>query len=288
MKITVNCKQCNNEFLKTSSEVNRSKNHYCSNECSRKYNLHLHTIVLPQQRRAKYDINPKKCLHCNVIIPYEDHKTKKYCSSKCFATHSQKEKPYRVWTDDDKQKLSLKIKSPEWQSKHRFCREKTGVMLNCTICETTFYRVPRKPHRVTCSHKCYFEYVKSNNLLKGKRGGYREKGGRGKQGWYKGYYCNSSWELAWVIFQLEHGVQFKRNTEGFKYTFDEIEYKYYPDFQLLDTLDYVEIKGFMSKKNEAKIKDFPHKLFVIDKSEIKKYIDYTIEKYGKSYIDLYE
>ena len=42
-------------------------------------------------------------------------------------------------------------------------------------------------------------------------GGYRRGSGRGKKGWYKGYWCDSSWELAWVIYSLEHGVEFTRN-----------------------------------------------------------------------------
>ncbi|MEI7942893.1 MAG: hypothetical protein WCH76_06985 [Candidatus Riflemargulisbacteria bacterium] len=45
----------------------------------------------------------------------------------------------------------------------------------------------------------------------GKSGGYRRKSGRGKHGWYKGIWCDSSWELAWVMYHLDHGIPFERN-----------------------------------------------------------------------------
>jgi len=120
----------------------------------------------------------------------------------------------------------------------------------------------------------------------GKGGGYKHGSGRGKQGWYKGYWCDSSWELAYVIYNLEHNIQFIRNKEGFEYEFENKKYKYYPDF-ILEDGTYVEIKGYLDKKNEIKIKSFDKKLIIIDKKGIKQYIDYVVEKYGKDYIKLY-
>lgn len=118
-------------------------------------------------------------------------------------------------------------------------------------------------------------------------GGYRYGSGRGKQGWYKEYWCDSSWELAYVIYNLEHDIKFVRNKEGFEYEFENKKYKYYPDF-ILEDGTYVEIKGYFDKKNEIKIKSFDKKLIVIDKKGIQQYIDYVIKKYGKDYIKLYD
>ena len=55
-----------------------------------------------------------------------------------------------------------------------------------------------------------------------KSGGYRRNGGKGIRGWYKGYWCDSSWELAYVIYNLEHNIHFIRNTKGFNYKFEGI------------------------------------------------------------------
>jgi len=120
----------------------------------------------------------------------------------------------------------------------------------------------------------------------GKGGGYKPGSGRGKQGWYKGYWCDSSWELAYVIYNLEHNIKFKRNNEGFEYEFENKKFKYYPDF-ILEDGTYVEIKGYLDKKNMAKINSFQNKLIIIDKNSIKEYLNYVIEKYGKNFIELY-
>lgn len=118
-------------------------------------------------------------------------------------------------------------------------------------------------------------------------GGLRHGSGRGKKGWYKGYWCDSTWELAYVIYCLDHGIQIRRNSQGFEYTFEGKLHKYYPDF-ILEDGSYVEIKGYMSEQNKSKIEQFEQVLVVIDKQNIVTYIDYTITKYGNSFEDLYE
>ncbi len=107
------------------------------------------------------------------------------------------------------------------------------------------------------------------------------------RGLYKGYWCDSSWELAFVIYNLENNIKFIRNTQGFKYIFNNIEHKYYPDF-IMEDGTYIEIKGYETEKDIAKQNDFPYKLKVLYNKDIKPYIDYVIAKYGKDYINLYE
>ena len=131
----------------------------------------------------------------------------------------------------------------------------------------------------------------SNTMKKNpKAGGKRHGSGRGKQGWYKGYWCDSSWELAWVIFNIDHNIQFKRYSGYFEYQFNGAKHKYYPDFELEDGT-IVEIKGAEKLKQwKAKLEQFPQdKQFqVIGKNEINKYLKYVTEKYGDDFIKLYE
>lgn len=117
-------------------------------------------------------------------------------------------------------------------------------------------------------------------------GGYRQGSGYGKSGWYKGYFCDSSWELAYVIYNLEHGIKFERNREKFKYIFEGKEYNYLPDF-IVDG-KYVEVKGYWTKQWQAKYDQFPKELSIIGKEEIKTYLEYVENKYGKDFIKLYE
>lgn len=61
-----------------------------------------------------------------------------------------------------------------------------------------------------------------------------KESGYGKHGWYKEYWCDSSWELAYVIYNLDHNIKFKRNYQGFTYIFNNKLHKFYPDFILED------------------------------------------------------
>lgn len=140
--------------------------------------------------------------------------------------------------------------------------------------------------------KCYMtsdEYRnKMSKILTGKCGGYRKGSGRGKKGWYKGYYCDSSWELAFVIYNLEHNIKFERNTKKFEYIFEGKTLKYMPDW--ITDGKYVEIKGYWTKQWQAKVDQFPktETLIILYEKEMEKYIEYVKMKYGNNFIELYD
>lgn len=121
-----------------------------------------------------------------------------------------------------------------------------------------------------------------------KAGGYRIGSGRGKSGWYKGYWCDSSWELAWVIYNLENGIKFERNKIGFEYEFENEIHSYLPDFFLINEKCYIEIKGYKTKKTEAKFKAFTEPLIVLYERDLSYIFDYVKNKYGCDYIELYD
>jgi hypothetical protein len=116
-------------------------------------------------------------------------------------------------------------------------------------------------------------------------GGYRKGSGRGKKGWYKGFFCDSSWELAYVIYCLDKKIPIERNTSKLKYIFENVEKTYTPDFIVNGKL--VEIKGFKSPQWEAK-QFYNPDVEVLYKEEMKPILDYVILTYGKDYIRLYE
>jgi len=147
--------------------------------------------------------------------------------------------------------------------------------------------VASTPEKEELRRKKISESMKKNKLS----GGLRNGSGRGKKGWYEGYWCDSSWELAWVIYNLEHNINFERNNIGFNYQYKGQERKYYPDFLIGET--YYEIKGRrgfegLDEENKEKISQFNKNLVVLYMKEIKPYLEYVIEKYGKDYIRLYE
>ena len=210
----------------------------------------------------KFNNLKKKDLH----LPY-------YCSSSC--AHS------RVHDNAYKEALSKTMKECYGgAAKLSHTNQKTDAMLqseelskatiengklikaNCLFCNKEFVSYKYR-HKKYCSIECW---RKSS-------GGYREGSVKNHvHGWYEGYYYDSSWELAWLKWAIENKVNFERNTKGFDYVFNGETHKYFPDFYLKDEDAYLEIKGIEDERWEAKKKAFPHKLIVLNKQSIQKYL----------------
>lgn len=276
--LPVNCLQCGLLFNKPLAYIkhgiNRGyTNHFCSNKCSTLY-AKSKQVEYKEKRIREYNENPRCCKYCQSPISYELKNEQSYCSRSCAAKENNKKRDWKSeWPEERRKYFSDIAKKNQPRTKRK-----------CLNCGKDFEAYP-KSKRKCCSHKCASEWVKNTGYLKGKCGGYREKGGRGKQGWYNGYYCNSSWELAWIIYQLEHDIIPERNKEGFPYSFNNQQKKYYPDFKIGN--EYYEIKGYHSKQVDAKIKQFPHKLTILHKQDLTEVFDYVIDKYGKDFIKLY-
>lgn len=119
--------------------------------------------------------------------------------------------------------------------------------------------------------------------------GYKHGVGRGRKGVFRGFKCDSSWELAWVVYNLEHNIPFQRCSRVFDYVDPEgVTRRYHPDFELPDgTL--VEIKGWMSSLDKFKLsslKGLPHK--VLQKEDLRPILNYVVQKYGQRFWYLYE
>ena len=114
--------------------------------------------------------------------------------------------------------------------------------------------------------------------------------GKGLRGWYKGYYCQSSWELAFVLYSLDLNTNIVRNKEGFSYIWKGVKRTYFPDFYDIDHHTYIEVKGYYDERSKEKIKQFPKDkhIRVLCLKEMTPILDYVISKYGKNYVDLYD
>ena len=109
---------------------------------------------------------------------------------------------------------------------------------------------------------------------------------KARYGWYQRIWCDSSWELAWIVYNLDHEIEFERNRKRFPYTYDDEKHNWVPDFKIGDT--YIEIKGQITKCDLAKWEYFPESLTVIGPKEIQPYLNYVTGKYGKDFTRLYE
>jgi len=206
----------------------------------------------------------------------------RFCSRSCANK--------RTHTLETKRKIGEGVKrSEKYKSAMKRIRKenkKRWVRKKCPVCKKIFYVHLCEKMRTYCSRKCYLKdsahlYRKIGN------GGFRRRAGRGKKGWYKGIYCSSSWELAFVIYCIDKGIKIERNWKGFKYFWNGKEHLYYPDF-IINEKEYVEIKGRNDEQWKAKIENFPYPIKVLYKEDIKFYIEYAKKKFGKNFIEAYD
>ena len=120
-------------------------------------------------------------------------------------------------------------------------------------------------------------------------GGLRRGSGRGKKGWYKGFFCDSTYELVYVIYNLDHNVAFKRCSRAYTYEFNNELHKYYPDFELPDG-SLVEIKGYHSDVVDYKVASVTARsIEVLYKNDLQYAFDWVIQNYKFNQLsDLYE
>ena len=111
-------------------------------------------------------------------------------------------------------------------------------------------------------------------------------GGEAKRGWYRGIWCDSSWELAFLMYCLDHGKEIVRSTQNFPYPFRNGVKYYRPDFIVEGT--YYEVKGVMDGRSKRKITSFPYPLVVVGEKEMRPFIEYAEYRYGKDYWRLLE
>jgi hypothetical protein len=88
---------------------------------------------------------------------------------------------------------------------------------------------------------------------------------------YNGIDLHGSWELAYAKYLDANNIRWIRNKDSFTYVYDGKERKYTPDFYLIDSDEYIEIKGYKTKKDEAKWSQFPkhRKLIILMRKEFK-------------------
>lgn len=205
----------------------------------------------------------------------------RFCSRNCANT--------RTHSRETKSKISKSIKNSDLYriNNSKVDRTKTEFKI-CPVCLGIFSG-PKHiiNRRIFCSTNCAFKDRASGYKFSSKPpGGYRPGGGRGKSGWYKGYWCDSSYELAYVMYNLDHDIPFKRNDKGFSYTYNDSTHQYFPDF--IEGNIFIEIKGYITDTDLAKFKYFPTTLKILYGSLIDPYLKYAKSVYGYNFTTKYD
>lgn len=221
---------------------------------------------LPRFQNLLYETDYIKLMHCEKCKIKHEGKfaSGRFCSRACANAREMSLKT--------KQKISSKLK--DRTRKKKIYKD---VERACKNCYNKFV-ISEKSTRKCCSKKC----------LKKNRGGFREGSGRSKSGWYKGIFCNSTWELAFLICCSDAGIKVERCNEKFEYLHKNTTKNYHPDFKIKET--YIEIKGFEPESFKSKLEFFPKekKLLIFRKENLNHIFDYVFKFYGKNFFELYE
>lgn len=219
----------------------------------------------------------KKCLECGNEITSKD--AKKFCGRSCSAKYTNRtryENGYTLTTEQRKS-ISDKLKISRYVPDNKCRKLSPREIRNCKECNIQF-ETTVKSTKIYCSPKCG-----KKNL-----GGYRNHSGRSKSGYYKGIYCGSTYELCWVIYNLDHNIPFTR-FEGMLVGND---IKYIPDFLLDDKKTIIEIKGYEFEDNVNKktqlAESYGYKVIVLRKNDLKYMFNYVKINYTHDFKTLYD
>lgn len=244
-------------FIKRNIDYNKIKNDY----------------LLQQKQLEESKI--LYCENCGKVID-GSYGSGRFCNRHCATIYGNTHRPKR--SAESKKKTSISVKN---SIKCQIAAERSRKIYHCKQCNKEFFisDIRDISGRLYCSKECKHKYLSEHT------GGYREGSGRGKQGWYKGIHCDSSWELAYLVYHLDHNLYIERCKEKRQYVWNNKQHTYYPDFITNDGI--IEIKGYSTDQWKSKEEQNPD-VIVLYKDDMKLYLDYVINTYGTDFIKLYD
>ena len=247
---------------------------------------HAKALIKKQIELDQWISEQHTCENCGTIMT-EKFGSGRFCSRKCsnsrkFSEEAIKKKrnaantfilnhPEALQRNSEKSKIREELK--------RNTREKS-YLDNPKYCQICGKIIPfSRKNTCSCSKDCAKQLI----------GGYREGSGIGKHGYYKGYKCDSTYELAYVIYNIDHNILFERSSYKYLYVaIDASVHTYYPDF--IQDGFIIEIKGYMNEnvyRKIAAVDNYPVKLLTY--SDIKPMIEYVQKTYNvKDISELYD
>ena len=242
--------------------------------------------ILPWQIAAKekrgrekneYEAIPKMCKYCGSTYYKAWTKSGKtdFCSPKCsraFSTSVRREEINKKVSEKLKGISTHKGNTNVYDAYHKNPKK-------CPICGNDIPYERRK--RKTCSYECSLKLTARSNRERGtykKTGGYREGSGRSKSGYYKGFFCGSTYELVYYIYCKDHNIRVERNEQTYPYEWEGKTHTYLPDFITDNGL--VEIKGYHTKQVDAKVSAVDKPIKVLYIKDLEPMMQDLDENYG--------
>lgn len=218
------------------------------------------------------------CEKCNKLM-LEKYASGRFCSRKCANSKLKSEESKNKVSNSLKDYAAkngdlIKIRAHS-KSERRKATNLDKYYLNPSYCEVCGKVLPYEDkRRKTCSDECYALII----------GGFRVGSAKNyKYGTYKNISCDSSYELAFLVYCIDNGINIERNYDSFIYYIDMKPHKYTPDFKINST--YIELKNYMTESVRLKSKCIPPDLNykLLFGKDIQICIDYCINTYGKNF-----
>ena len=208
---------------------------------------------------------------------YSKYSDGNFCCKECARRYSSNIKRKEI-----NEKLSKQNKGIIFNNK-QIIEVKKRYDKNPKICPICGNIIPyEKRMRKTCSYECG-KKLGVLNCDYSNCGGYREGSGRSKHGYYKEIWCDSTYELAYLIYCLDHNIDIKRCSETFEYEYEGKKHKYHPDFIVNNEL--IEIKGYYTDLVDTKASsitlDKPYK--ILYKEDLQEVFSYVAKTYNKRF-----
>lgn len=256
---------------------------YCDRECKSITGLHKHERHCsknPERTSQRTPINDHKDVYCQ------------YCGKLCKSLNSLLNHERLCKSNPNRQKPSAEGRprydlrgKPSWNkgltaitdervANHRLKSIK-GIYLAKSNDPTKYAGRAKTPE----TEKLRRNKISSSLKKNPNAGGLRKGSGIGKHGWYNGFYCDSTYELVYVIYNLDNNIIFKRSKLKYEYSYKNEIHKYYPDFEL-DDGSLVEIKGYYNEKVKAKLDSvYDRKIVLLLKEDLRYAFEYVEQHY---------
>lgn len=277
------CKYCGKEFPDKSlgghvarCKMNPNYEKTCAND---RKNLRKGTETFVKKYKLpilEFELICPKCGKVFVVKctqnDFDKGRYMKFCSKSCANT--------RMHSEETKQKTANSLK--EYYNANGY-PEYLLKVYTCKYCGKQFTKNDKRNTNGCqyCSSECRTKWIKGNV----KWGGCRDGSGRGKSGWYKGIYCSSTWELAYVIYCIDHNIPIERCKEKRSYTYKGKVHNYHPDFVTPDGI--IEIKGYVTEQWLEKEKQNPD-VKTLYNDDMKPYLQYVHDNYTNDITSLYD
>lgn len=228
---------------------------------------------------AKSKIKTYICKQCGKQFTekYSKYSSGDFCCRKCASKYSHS----FIDTEKISKKMKklfhnglIKIPSKNSQTFQEYYK-------NPKICPICGNIIPyNKKSRKTCSTACGIKLASKNNPHIND-GGYRKGSSRGKHGYYKGIWCDSTYELAYLIYCLDHNIDIKRCNESFEYELNGKKHTYHPDF-IVDG-NIIEIKNYYREENDIKLNAISKEKKILYYEDLIPCFEYVSKTYNKKY-----